>query len=56
MTQQEKYTTILNALAEAIDEKDKTISFNHWKIADLEAKLKAAEDELETLKRKEEKE
>jgi uncharacterized coiled-coil protein SlyX len=50
MTQAEKYTAILNALAEVLAEKDRTISYQNWKIEDLEKKLKEAEATRETNK------
>lgn len=53
MTQEEKYITIINALVEVLAEKDRTISFKDWKIADLEEKLKVAEAALDSRNNKE---
>lgn len=44
MSKEEKYLVILNALAEAIAEKDREISLQKWEIESLKAKLKAAEE------------
>ena len=44
MKQAEKHLVILDALAEVIAEKDQEISLQRWKIADLEKKLKDAEE------------
>lgn len=43
MTNQQKYNTILAALAEAIQHKDKQIVCLKWQVENLEAKLKEAE-------------
>lgn len=51
MTQEERYTVILNALAEALAEKDREINYRDWKITELEEKLKLAEATLDTHKK-----
>lgn len=51
MTQEERYTVILNSLAEALAEKDRTINYKDWRIAELEEKLKAAEATLDSQKK-----
>lgn len=49
MSQAEKYAIILNVIAEALAKKDDEISFKNWKIQDLEARLKSAEEKLSKL-------
>lgn len=44
MTEQERYNVILQELAEAISAKNSEINLLRWRVIDLEAKLKEAEE------------
>lgn len=46
MTATEKHNVILNALAEAIAEKEKQITLCEWELSDVRRKLEKAEAEL----------
>lgn len=48
MNEAEKYNELMKALGEFIKVKNDEISLLKWKVADLEAKLKAAEAEAGT--------
>ena len=47
MTQNEQYDILLREIADIIKAKNDEISIMRWRIADLEAKLKEAEDTKE---------
>lgn len=44
MNETEKYNVLLQELAESIRSKNNEIAILRWKVADLEAKLKQAEE------------
>ena len=44
MTQEEQYNLLLREVAELIKTKNDEISLLRWQVADLEAKLRAAEE------------
>lgn len=44
MTQEEQYNLLLREVAELIKSKNDEISLLRWQVADLEAKLRAAEE------------
>lgn len=44
MTQEEQYNLLLREVAELIKSKNDEISLLRWQVADLESKLKAAEE------------
>lgn len=50
MTDEQKYNEVLKELGAILKDKNETISLQRWQIADLTAKLEAAENENKRLK------